>query len=301
MSSGVVLWVGDGLCWGLDTLVTLASSSDEGDSTLGAIIFFVVGLYLVYDGFGKWKTKRLIQDTPTEKVRSMAAGRTELEGVARSDGGTVEAPFTDEECLHVDWRIEEWRKDHSDDDNDYEWETIASGSQTLPFKLDDGTGEALVRAREGEADFEVSGANRTRFTTGRGDSPPAEVREFIEGHDRNDDDTSFMEDPIDGLTDLVNSDAIGYSNRRRRYTQEVLPDGSDVYVLGSAVPREVEGGMDDSQEDLLKMTRAELDKFLISDRSEEELESYYGKRGPLEVVGGIALSAVCLAFLLGAF
>lgn len=301
MSGGVVLWVGDELVRGTDALVTLASNSDGGDSTLAAILFFFLGLYLVYDGFGKWKTKRLIQDTPTEKVRSMAAGRTELEGVAHSDGKTVEAPFTDEECLHIEWKIEEWRKDHSDDDNDYDWETIASGSQTLPFTLDDGTGEVLVRAREGDATFEISGENQTRFTTGRSDSPPVEVHEFIERHDRDDDDTSFMEDPIDGLTDLVNSDAIGYSNRRRRYTQEVLPDESDVYLLGSAVPRESGNGMEGGQADLLVMTRDELDKFLVSDRSEEELTSYYAKWGPLEIVGGIALSAACLAFLLGAF
>ena len=33
----------------------------------------------------------------------------------------------------------------------------------------------------------------------------------------------------------------------------------------------------------------------------EELESYYEKWGPLEIVGGIGLSAICLALLLGAF
>jgi len=291
-SGGVAVLAGT-----VDTLV--AQSSNDGDSVLALIAGFFIGLYLVYDGFGKWKTKRLIQDTPTEKVRSMAVGRTELEGVARNDGRTIEAPFTDEECLHVDWEIEEWRKDP--DDDDYEWQTIASGEQSVPFQLDDGTGEVHVRAREGDATFEISGENQTRFTTGESESPPREVREFIERHDRDDDGTSVFGDPIDGLTDLFDSDVIGHSNRRRRYTQRVLPDESEVYVLGSAVPRGDGGGTAGGQADLLEMTRDELDTLLVSDRSEEGLTSYYGRRGPLEIVGGIALSAVCLAFLLLSF
>ncbi len=289
-------WLG-ALAGTLDAI--LVQSSNDGDSGAALFVGFLIGLYLVYDGFGKWKTKRLIQDTPTEKVRSMAVGRTELAGVARSDGETIEAPFTDEECLYVDWEIEEWRKDP--DEADHEWQTIASGTRTVPFDLDDGTGEVLVRAREGNATFEISDENQTRFTTDRSESPPAEVREFIERHDRNDDGTSVFGDASDGLGDLIDGDAIGYSNRRRRYTQRVLPDESEVYVLGSAVPRETGGGMETGQADLLEMTRDELDKFLVSDRTEEELERYYGKRGPLQIVGGIGLSAVCLALLLGSF
>jgi hypothetical protein len=31
---------------------------------------FLLGLYLVYDGYDKWQTKRLVEDTPPENVRS---------------------------------------------------------------------------------------------------------------------------------------------------------------------------------------------------------------------------------------
>ncbi len=285
---------------GHETLVRMldvvVQSSSDGDSTLALVAGFFVGLYLVYDGFGKWKTKRLMEDTPTEKVRSMAAGRTELEGTAHNDGQTVEAPFSDEECLHIDWEVEEYRKDP--DDDDYDWETVAQGSQSVPFSLDDGTGRVLVRAAGGDATFEISDSNTRRITVGGGQRPPGEVAEFIERHDGQHERASFTENPVDALGDFVASDRIGHSNRKRRYTQEVLPDGSDVYLLGSAVPREADGEMA-GQEDLLELTRDEdLDKFLISDRSEEELESYYEKWGPLEVVGGLALSAICLALLL---
>ena len=274
--------------------VPLASS--DGDSLLALVVGSFLGLYLIYDGFGKWQTKRVIEDTPTAKVRSMAVGRTELEGIAEPDGGTIEAPFTDEECLHIDWEVEEWRKDP--DDDDYDWATVAKGARSVPFYLDDGTGQVLVRADQGNPAFEVSPANTRQFTVDSGHSPPAEVREFIEHHDSRYDDTGFFEDPVDALTDLATSGGIGFTDRRRRYTQRVLPAGSDVYLLGSAVQRDA-GGTMEGQEDLLAVTREEeLDTFVISGRSEEELESYYERRGPLETVGGLALSAVCLALLL---
>ncbi|MEF8783377.1 MAG: GIDE domain-containing protein [Haloarculaceae archaeon] len=277
-------------------LVPLATDSgNEGELLIALVGGFFFGLYLVYDGFNKWQTKRLIQDTPTETIRSMAVGRTELDGVAKSVDDTVEAPFTDEECLHIDWEIEEWRKDTNDDD--YHWETIARGVRSVPFYLDDGTGKVPVRATEGDPTYEISDANRWRTTVGRGRSPPTEVREFIQRHDSRYDDTSFFEEPVDALTDLVQSEEIGSANRKRRYSQTILPDGSSVYLLGSAIPRDsAEGGQDES---LLEITRTEsLDKLLVSDRSEDELESYYSKRGPLEVVGGLALSAICLGVLL---
>jgi hypothetical protein len=228
----------------------------------------------------------------------MAAGRTELAGVANGDN-TIEAPFTDQRCLHTDWEIEEYRRDP--DDDDYDWVTVASGSRSVPFYLDDGTGRVLVQADSGEATFDLSDERRTQFTTGSSESPPPEVREFIEQYDGDDADVNFLDNPIDTLTDLFGGNNIGYSNRRRRYTQTVLPDGTEVYVLGSAVPRSNPDGME-HQEDLLVMTREEgLDMLLISDMNEAELEAHYERWAPLEIIGGIALSAVCLALLLGAF
>jgi hypothetical protein len=45
---------------------------NSSDDTLALVAFFAVGLYLTYNGFQKWQRKRLMQDTPTERVRSAA-------------------------------------------------------------------------------------------------------------------------------------------------------------------------------------------------------------------------------------
>jgi hypothetical protein len=325
---------------GLTTAVAgaVALTSHTGGDT-GELIWllpagFLLGLYLVYDGYDKWQTKRLVEDTPTEKVRSAAVGRTELEGTAKPVDGTIEAPLTDDDCLYVSWRVEEHRG--SGDDSD--WVTLASDDLSVPFLLDDGTGQMLVEAHGGDPEFEISDENRTETHVGGSDDAPAKVQQFIsDGPPRNPvaprDGTSDTDDGfVDKLNDAVTiepshgnfdidgpsiggtrggaagisdgfaagasggSAGLGFSNNSRRYYQQVLPASSDVYVLGSAEPRAWGQG---TEGDLLKMTRdPSLDEFLISDLSEAQLESHYERWGPIEIVGGIVLSAGCLAGML---
>lgn len=264
---------------------------DGNDPVALAVLGFVTGLYLVYRGFGRWKTKRLVEDTPTESVRSMTAGRTELEGTIRSGDNSVPAPFTDEECVYVDWYVEEYN------DADDEWHSAAEGSQSVPFYLDDGSGSVLVAADEGDPTVEIS-EGWTRIRVGGGESPPPEIERFIDAHDSQYDETSFTENPVGAVADRFKG-KLGHSNEPRRYVQKILPVGSEVYVLGSAVQREnaqANGG----QETLLKVTRDEsADEFILSDYGEAGLESHYEKWSPLEMIGGIAISTVCLASLVG--
>jgi len=40
-----------------------------------------------------------MEDTPTAKIRSMAVGRTEVEGTIRKDESTLQPPYTNGECV----------------------------------------------------------------------------------------------------------------------------------------------------------------------------------------------------------
>lgn len=295
MTVGVPSWVVTGLVRVADTLVVGVSLSSEMERNVAAFIFFFVGLYLVYDGFGKWKTKRVIEDTPTEQVRSVAAGRTELEGSAHSADGTLPAPFTDQECLYVEWKVEEY--DEDDESGSPNWRVVASGSKSVPFYLDDGTGRILVAADSGDPDFDISPDHMTREVVGYGRSAPPQIEKFIEAHDSQYEESSLVDNPLGAVSDRAKK--IGRSMDQRRFTQYILPVGTDVYVIGSAVER-TGTEMDGRQENRLEVTRGEgFDEFLISDRKEEELESHYEKQGPIKMVGGIVVSAACLAFLTG--
>lgn len=298
--------------------------SDEGDGFIVVVIGFLLGLYLVYYGFGLWRRKRLIQDTPTETVQSIAVGRTELEGTARpaagvasAPDGTFDAPFTDEECLHVDWQVEEYRKD-PDDDNDKSWDTIASGSRTEPFRLDDGTGEVLVRADDHDPTFEISDEFTTQHTVGGLNSPPDQVAEFINAtHHQamgpepaaaepdpksDEDDEGFLASAVDTVTDALDgSSRIGTSSNKRRYTQEIVSPNADVYVFGGAYPRDVEeAGVSNASKLALERDDA-TDIFLVSDLEEDALTKYYSWKGPVSTVGGLALSAITLYLILSTY
>jgi len=296
---------------GVVELLAVLQSSDSGDGDLFImlVIGFFLGLYLVYDGFGTWKTLRLIQDTPTEKVRSMAVGRTELEGHVRECEETVTPPYIDEECVYVSWKAERREKKKDDDGNTrYTWKTTGKGSEALRFDLEDETGRVLVRADCDEPEFEVlTDDYQTTVTYNRGESPPAEVSEYIDKfHQRaeadEEDPDGLVGSALDSATDLLgNDDPLGNTRKRRRYHQTILPVDTDAYVFGSAEPKQ-EASMDAGQEDLLEIRRDDgSGEFLIADSGEDTLQDRYSSMAPAKTIGGLALSAITLYFLLSGY
>ena len=273
---------------------------------------FLLGLYLMYDGYDTWKTLRLMQDTPTSKVRSMPVGRVELQGEVASHGRTFDPPYHETECVYVDWAAKR-REKHTDEDGNthYTWETVASGTRAAPFDLDDGTGRATVRGDIDAAEFDVDDDdNRHRVTYGRGESPPDEVVEFVrrargnhpsqqQGGEDREGDGGLLGEVVDTVTDLAGgSTPLTRTNRKRRYTQRVLPVGNETYVLGGAEPVE-DASVDAGQQDLLEVTDdASTEDLLVADDPEKELQGEYSTEAPLKSVGGLALSAVTLYLLL---
>jgi hypothetical protein len=253
---------------GLDPVALQAGeSTDRGlQSLLISGLVLLIGLVAIYGGFDTWRKMRLVQDTPTEQVRSIAAGRTELNGIAKPTDGTVEQPFLDGECLYADWRIEE----HKHDDDGSDWHTIDSGEVATPFALDDGTGAVRVAAST-DADWEISDEHRTRIDVGERESPPDEIRSFLETHSETD----------------VGDEGIVFGDRRR-YVQEVLPPDEEVYVFGRAAERE--GASGDNEGRLVMERDGGSDRFIISDMTESELTESLSTRAPLFILLGLAMS-----------
>lgn len=277
----------------------LQSSDDELEILVVLVVGFLAGLGLIYWGWTRYRRYALIRDTPTSKVRSMAVGRTEIEGIALPVDESLESPFTDEDCLYAKWEVEEYR--HVDDE--WEWVSIGSGRKAVEFFLEDETGKVLVRADRGQPDFDLSDDRETTITIDGSEQPPAPILEFItsehEGWDLVEMPDNIVGDVIDAA---VGGGRIGRSSNKRRYTQTILPVEHDVYVFGSADPRPVEERTDrraGANEDLLEVgPDASTGLLLISDRSEDRLSDYYSKMSPLAIFGGLLVSAVALYFLL---
>lgn len=289
------------LATALDAVPVLQSSSSDDDPFFFIVAGFVGGLFAIYWGWTRYRRYMLVRDTPTEKIRSMAVGRTELEGTARVDGTPLDAPFTDEDCVFATWTIKEYRYDPEEEE--HEWQTIASGEDAIDFYLEDDTGRVLVRAGQRDADIDLSNDHKRTIRVDGHESPPPEVQEFIYG-DREDWNLSdLLDNPMNAITDAISSDGtVGSSSNDRRYIQTILPVDHHVYLFGSAQPRPVEEATDremGSNEDLLEMVPdGGTGLFLISDRKEEKLMDYYSKMAPLAIVGGLGVSAVALYFLL---
>lgn len=100
-----------------------------------AAVAVVAGPVMFASGFSAWRRRRLIADTPTSKIRSMAMGLVEVSGAA-IPRSSVEAPFSGKSCVY-------WKVDVSTRSRDG-WTVIHRESSSQPFYLRDETGIALV-------------------------------------------------------------------------------------------------------------------------------------------------------------
>jgi hypothetical protein len=102
---------------------------------------------------------RVIEDTPTSRVRSAAQGYVELEGRVRPLADKANpAPLTQRDCVWWRYRVQH-RTESAGRNQREKWRTVASGRSGQPFLLDDGTGECIVQP----ADAEVLAAEWTTW------------------------------------------------------------------------------------------------------------------------------------------
>ena len=99
-----------------------------------------VGGGLILYGFTVLHEKRLVEDVPASKVRSVAMGLAEVKGAARTKA-PLASPITGLPCVYYRYLIEEERSGSRGNDR---WVTIDKGESTQPFYVEDETGRILV-------------------------------------------------------------------------------------------------------------------------------------------------------------
>ena len=108
---------------------------------------------------------RLIEDTPTSRIRSAAQGYVELAGNGLQLPGTHNAaPLTRRPCVWWRYRISRRTERGAGSRRREGWQTIASGTSSQPFLLDDETGQCIVQPDGAEI-------VPTESTTWYGDTP----------------------------------------------------------------------------------------------------------------------------------
>jgi len=288
-----------------------------------------IGLGLVYVGFRRYRARALITNTPTEHVRGVAVGRTALQGRIEPAVESYRAPFTGEDCVYVSWELQERRP--SDEEGD-EWQTLDLGWEVTPFALADGTGEVLVDPSDTGVHYGFAAESSRKITVPAGEDPPQAVAEFLDAG--RDIEVDAVENPGDAAdvepgywdgygkpvgphapspdstagqlasqpNEVIRSatdDPIPLAgDRERRYVQEILPVGSEVYVFGAARPHEALSGADSEQ--LLVGGDPDTGMFVVSERTSDPLANVFEERIWSLIVVGLLMSAIGLGLALSA-
>lgn len=237
-----------------------------------SVLLLVFGLLLLRGIFVTLHTAWLVRNTPTEDVRSVAVGRTEVQGVAQPADTSLPQPFTEGSAIVGEYTIR--KHDPDPDGKQSGWVTTESGDIAAPFLVDDGTGEIRVDASR-EADVYVSDTNRTAVTVGAEEPEPPEVRRFLAEYTDRD-----VDPEVEG----------SIYDRKHRYVQEVIPPDEEVYVFGAAEADDDATGVD--EERLVIAGDDDTGRFVISDKAEPELVSGLRRRVPVLLVLGLVLSLV---------
>ncbi len=99
-----------------------------------------LGLFLLVRGVELGARKRLIENTPTSRIRSMAMGFVELVGKARRKY-ELKVPYLLADCVYYRYSIQEKRNTGRGS----QWMAVEAGqSGPVPFLLQDDTGRVLV-------------------------------------------------------------------------------------------------------------------------------------------------------------
>lgn len=250
-----------------DTVLQTQEDDDVLVYTLVATIGFVGGLYGIKRGWDTYRKYSLVRNTATERVRSVAMGQTELEGVVRPAGDAPSKPFDNGECVYAYWRLAEYTPEENDDgETEYSWNTIAVGSYGTEFFLEGESGQQVLVDDTSDATVTLSDGARERT--------------HVEGN----------EEPSERIAQFCTSRDISPTSRwRRRYTQDVIVPGQEVYVLGEAVPRDDPAGPTNA--DRVLLTRDSFTgEFIVSDKSQGHLRRHYRNWSILYAGSGVVVS-----------
>lgn len=250
------------------------ASSSSSDPLIAFVIGLLAGIGLFAYGFLSLRRKRLIENTPTSKARSVAMGPVEVFGhVEPFQGKVLKAPFSRGDCVYYKYAIEErrTRTDSRGRTTTY-WATVKDGSERTHFLLRDETGAVLVGPEGADMDIPED----FEFQSGLGRDPPEAVKQFL------------------------TSQGLGFEgflgiNKTMRYSEHHLAVGDKVFVFGTAGdnPLVKEGTALQGSADVM-IQKGSGAPFYITDKSEKEVLGALRWKSLGGIYGGAALLLACL-------
>jgi hypothetical protein len=161
----------------------LAHSIYQSDPAVVGIAVAVLAAGSAYCSWRTWRhvsNIRLIEDTPTCKIRSAPQGYVELEGLGKlMDGPPIIAKLSGLPCVWYRYKIEEYTA--TGKGNEHRWETIDKGESTETFWLQDDTGRAVIDPEGADVTPQHKDKWRSSSMLG-GMARPTNVASFLASH-----------------------------------------------------------------------------------------------------------------------
>lgn len=239
------------------------------DVGMPALMGLIVGIIMFAFGLRSVWKRRLIQNTPRSKARSVAMGRVEVQGTIAPFQEITVAPFSGVQCVHFSYTLEkQFERRNKEGRMERYWGSIDTARWSVPFFVQDDTGKILVDPKGSEMD-----------------TPPDHV--------------AFPILPGE-IPDYVVTRLKGRPEGVLRYTETILRPGDTVFVLGYAGdnPHVAETTADTAVADKMIQARAGH-PFFVSDKPEKQVTDELLALSQLLLVAGPILSVICLIILIG--
>ena len=231
----------------------MSSKNDD----LGIALFGLgFGVYGFFWGFKRLRRKRLIENIPTSKIRSLALGLVELIGHAQTPS-LLSSPLTKTPCVYYRYLIERYQQSGRSS----RWVKVAAGSSKgVAFWLKDETAAILVFPAGAEIEVTCS----YKFTSGWQKPIPADLKL--------------------ALSDFGIAGRGLFGDRALRFSEWLIRPGEEVYVLGTA--KQTRDEIPDNKQSLndrLREIKKNPKKMSAADTnqdgaiSQEEWDDFVGK------------------------
>ncbi len=255
------------------------------------IFIFLLGFGFFSYGFIWLRQKRLIENTPTSKIRSIAMGLVEIKGqVLLERGKTLKTPFLNKDCIYYEYYIEEYQTYlDSKGQPKSKWVVLDSGSNSTNFYLKDDTGSVLVDPRGANISRSYN-YHHYKFDTKFEKDFPENIKRFV----------------IDNKLDFEKFLGL---NKRIKYREVFIAPKDELYIFGTAGdnPFKEEATSRKGVEDIM-IQRGNYNKkrpydnfYCISNKSEREILEKFKWKVPLSIFGGVLLMIVGLIVILKYF
>lgn len=245
------------------------------DGGLFGVLLLCAGLYMFYNSLKNLKLKRLIENVPTSKMRSVAMGLVELKGKIEVSDKVLEDPFDKKKCVfwrvHIEERVK--RGKHG------RWITRHKAKGQVPFFISDDSGSVLIKLEGANMD-DVKRDSQYETALLFSDKLPLNVRNYCNKN-------------------RIRFRGLFGGKKRMRCRVTYLEPNNNIYVLGHARPllqKEIKNSK--SVTAVIEMVNNSI--FIVSDKSEKELIEDRG--GQFWVVPlGIIFSGLGLGLILNVF